>query len=179
MTVDLPDDNVPKEIRDAVQAAIDANPGDIDQEIADAQRRVRKLRNFRTFVDNLVSYAVKKMVWDLRHQMTRGTKAAAKQWDAAQAKKRPNDPPENLDKIFMGVFVRTKIGGHDLGDILGKDIPALVAAEKMLANGHLLNAELLEWCEGQGVTGDVRVSDVITERKMWTKIQQLTRKYGV
>lgn len=160
----------PASIRNAVAGACRKHPDDVPAAIDVAEKAIRKLPDFDTFVALMIHHSIQEMVYDDRHRFN------------GQLHKNAGADPKVIvgnSEAVLGVYgsiYAYHVAGKTLGELLGSELPTVRATEQAIASGHLFNVALLEWVESQGVGDEQRVKDAIPEKKLAAQFRRLQKK---
>lgn len=145
---------------------------DINKAVKYAEKKIRNLDTFEEDQRSLVTSGIRDLVHDARHKYNRIVKTETRQ---NKPKGRPNQVNVlgSKDVIDIGnKWMRYCVGRRTLGDLLGKELPALANSERELSNGHQFNANLLETLIPL-VKDDKKVSECITPKKLESIVNRL------
>lgn len=163
---------VPENVLPLVEAAVKANPTDIEKAAHDAAKKIKKLPEFPEIMAQLFQNAVREIVYDVRHAMNVRTKRQAGYYGQEAKVNRVSD---GVLRSYESVY-SYYIGGTVLGDIKGEALRGIAENERAIAVGHTFNAKLCEWLAEQ-VPEDKAVREVIPEkclRKEFDRIYKQT-----
>lgn len=137
-------------------------PDDIDKAVETTIRRIRKLSDYADYVDGLVYGQIRHMHHDVRHTANVATRKAAGEY-GGPAKVTLSEGAANA-AAAASLLKTYLINGRTLGDITGKELPAIRDAERNRGAGCYFNAAL---CEALGplVADDKRVDECLTDQK--------------
>lgn len=161
---------LPQSVIKAAQAADAAHPTDVNAATDAALAVIQALPEFGQLVGLLVREAVQGEIYAARHRTN--VQIKREQGLYGQPPKVVVGRSADIDRIYESVY-NVRIGGTVLGELTGDAIPALRAGELASAAGHQYNAALLAWLESQGVRGDKRVRDVVSEKRLKKAMQDL------
>lgn len=148
-------------------------PDDADAAVAYAAQQITQHERYNELVSHLFRSAVLAAVHDARH------------WRNRQMKRERGlyGPPAKVTVVDNPVVARAKqsiyayrLGGMQIGDLTGDRLDSIHNQEEAAARGHLFHVKLIEWLRRNGVTGDVRVRDVISESKLESNFDRIHRK---
>lgn len=164
---------LPQSVIKAAQAADAAHPTDVNAATDAALAAIRALPEYGDLVNLLVYNAVQQEIYTARHRTT--TQIKREQGLYGQPAKVVVGRSADVDRIYESVY-NIRIGGTILGELTGDAIPGLRAGELASASGHQLNAAILSWLESQGVRGDKKVRDVVSEKRLKAAYQRLSQE---
>lgn len=155
---------MPEIVLTIVQEETEANLNNISEATGKAEERIRALPEFNgQIVNSLITDQVRELVYRARHDLATETKRQAGYYGGPA---KINRASPSVNGVYHRAYLNYCIGGKTLGDILGKELEAIIVGEKERSNGHLFNSELAAWCKAQGVGDEQRVRDKISEKKI-------------
>lgn len=166
---------IPKPILNIADKMAAKHSGDITLAVATALKAIRKLPEFREYVEILVHQSVQDLVYAARHQDNRQIKYANGDYHAAQ-KVRPADS-EGVIRAAQNALFEYRIGGSRLGLLLGKDLLSIAATERAIGSGHFFNAALVEGLAPM-VPAEKTVEESVSEAKLNRIFRELSGEMG-
>ena len=134
----------PSEVSTIVRNAVEANPDDVAQAIADATDGIRRLDSYDDICRSLVAAAIQGLVYDARHRSTVATKREARQYGQPQ-KAGSAASSTAVKHVYRSFFDTFFIGGMAIGSMTLEVMTQIENDERKIANGHTINADLLGW----------------------------------
>lgn len=164
----------PKPVVDAVEAAVKKYPNSIDEAAEAAEIAIRKLSTFEDVVSQLITSAVRDIVYDVRHVNNVKTKRQTGRYDTVP---RTNvATSESVQEVYRSVYDYA-IAGMTLGSLSGEDLDKVAASETAIAEGHRFNASLCVELRKKVKDGQ-QVREVFKEealRRLFAKVQRLAQ----
>jgi hypothetical protein len=164
-------------VHDIINEVVTQFPNDIPGAIKAAEQRLRALPEFDDLVATLITSAVQDLIYQRRGAVNVRLRCAAGEFDT-KPRTRLQDSPDTLivwDNVY-GYY----IAGRTLGEVRGEDLEAIEEGERNVSKGHEFNAELCRWLRQQGVAGEQRVKDVVSEKKLRTAFRRIRKAvFGV
>lgn len=136
--VDFPDN-----VLELVKAACQKHKCDITKSTTEALRKVQSLPNYHQLIEGLVYNALRQIVYTQREQLNTELRAASKDYGAYAGK--PSGAAESINQLHRNLsdFYDYKVGGKDLGDVIGEELIPLAEKLEATAEGHLFTAQIL------------------------------------
>lgn len=162
--------NIPEAVRSTIAAVSRKHPNDIKKALEQAKTAVRKLPEFKKYIDVLVDESIQGLLYASRHL------------DNTALKNSGRNPETKVNGISPGVlaaFGRAydyHIAGRTLGQLLGEELSGIAESEENVANGHRFNAALCRWLATKVPPGK-RVSESVPAKELKRKFDQLCREY--
>lgn len=105
-------------------------------------KKIQALPNYHQLIDSLVYNAVRQLVYDQREAFNSEIRSR-KEYGAYAGK--PSGAAASINQIHKSIndYYEYKIGGTNLGDLLGEELIPLAESCEETANGHLFNAKIL------------------------------------
>lgn len=138
----------PTDITAATTAVLDMLQNDID---------------YGDYVSTLVFRAVREMCHQARHNIA---KEQRKQNGTHVTNQRVSMFSESVNRAYQEFGYNYPIGGTILGELRGEAIPTLLDGWKQGVQTGQFHIKLGEWLIAQGVRNNVRVRDVVPEKKL-------------
>jgi len=150
----------PPKIVKAARDARDAHPDDIPAAVAEAEAAIRKMPEFASLVEKLITHSIRELVYSARHEWNENFKK-----DNGFYSTNKSRPIEGcVNEAYASVYLY-KVGGSILGKLTGEDALRIATSELTIANGHLFNHRLLSFLGGV-VPAEKRVEEVLSEKKL-------------
>lgn len=161
----------PDRVYDIITSAVKKHPKAEDA-IKAALASVRAMPEFSTIVDELVLTAVSELVWRERSKVNDRLRNQAGTYGQPAKVVVGNSVAVNSD--YESYFLY-KIGGNVLGELTGDELGPLAQLERLQADGHMFNSNLLE-ALSKDVRGGKKVKEVVGERKLRNLFERLKKK---
>lgn len=138
------------------------HPNDIPQAVIATERRIRQLPEFNAIVSELITSAVRDLIYDERHTANVRIKNGSGYYAERPASNGTGSPAVNAAYESVLTYY---IAGRQLGELLGEELAGIAEGERGKAAGHTFNAELLDYL-GPRVAAGRKVRDVFTDRQL-------------
>ena len=129
--------SIPKAALDVVRVAIQNHPDSIDDCLVEADKNIRQLSCYSEFVEELVTNAIRELVYDERHRINWKIRAGTYK---CTPKVLMGDS-EGIAEVHWNEYSFC-IAGRSLGSILGSELEDIALTEESQARGHTANATL-------------------------------------
>lgn len=159
----------PKAVTDIANGCAAKHGADCEAATTCAINKVRKLKEYPELVETLVRHAIQNLVYAARHRANVVMRSGAGKYGAA-AKVKAHES-ESLRRVAASMYSYA-IAGTVLGNLTGKELPAIAAAEQAIAAGHDFNSQLCLRL-AQVVPEDKSVREVVSERKLKSLFKEL------
>lgn len=159
----------PDEVVSIVTRATERHGENIDKAAEESEVKIRALPEFKQIQEQLVTAAVRELVYDHRHRSNVEMKRETGHYDTQRAFQVGSATAAAYQSVYDYY-----ISGMQLGSVLGSQLADISASEFAKANGHAFNAQLCLSLK-RVVPDDKRVRDCVSEpklRAMFTKIQK-------
>lgn len=151
----------PESMLAVIKAATQRHGNDVAAAAAEAEAEVRKLPEYASLAELLVSAAVRDAVYAARHKIN----VAIKRDSWTGPAKVVVGLSTGVEQAMTSCFSYC-IGGRLLGDLTGFDLPKIAQLSQSQADGHLFNVRLVQWLQANGVAEGRRVRDCVTESRL-------------
>ncbi len=165
MTVDISDD----QILEIIQKRANAHPNDIEASVQLAVREIRRLKNFDSLIERILTVAVRRMIHDFRSTENRRIRKANGDY-GGPAKVKPSGGTAEIAQSVFAYF----IAGMTLGQIRGEQLEEIAAGEAARAEGHDFNARLCRRLRNVVKDGQT-VQQAVSETKLKRIFQQVQK----
>lgn len=155
----------PESVLRIAKAAVLKYKEDVQEAVKEANKNVRRLKNFDELVDLLVSKAMQDLVYDVRH--TTNVQTRRDEGKYGPGAKVGVGSSEAVQRASQSVLDSYFIGATVLGSLLGKQLQEIEDSERMIANGHNFNAELCSRLKPL-VPANKTVRECVSKRKIRT-----------
>ena len=162
----------PKAVTDIATGCAAKHGADCEAATNCAVSKIKKLPEYPDLVETLVRHAVQNLVYAARHYSnTVMRKASGGYGGAAKVKAHES---ESLSAVARSCYSYA-IAGTMLGNLTGKELPAIAASEAAIASGHDFNARLCQRLSTI-VPEDKAVRECVSERKLRAMFKSLGGK---
>lgn len=163
---------IPEPVIRTVERIASQHPNDILTAVEESVAEVKRLPDYKKYVNDLVRDAIQDQVYACRHASNVSMK---KQNGEYGGQHKVNGASVAVERIYESHY-NYRIAGKTLGEIIGNEIESLIETEQAIASGHKFNAALLCWVRSQGVSGDKKVKDVVSERKLAANFDRIRKE---
>ena len=129
----------PENVRSIVKKATAKHLADIQKATSEAEKQIRKLKEFDGLANLLVTSAVQEMVYDIRHQMNTEIK---NQEGREGGKTKVKSSSDAVKAVYESSYFNLFIGGSILGMLTGGELVDVASSERAIAAGYTFNADL-------------------------------------
>ena len=151
----------PTKITDIAKDSCTKYP-DVQEAIAKTINRVKRLKDYKSFMNVLVYNALTDLVYDTRHRSNVAIKRQAGEYGTGNKTDYVGTRSvQQATKNYLNYY----IAGRTLGNILGSEIEDLIDIEVSLSDGHDYNTRILEALK-KIVPEDKRVKDVVSNKQL-------------
>ena len=161
------------EMRRIAEEADSRHPDSIDSATTEAEKAIRALPGFKTFVDDLVHSAVRSLINDSRHVTNVSIKRDVGAYGGPS--KVVVGRSTAVQYVNRSVY-DLRIAGTALGLLRGSQLGDILESEQRHANGHTMNAEVLKALVPL-VPDSKQVREAVTESKLRQIIARVRAKY--
>jgi len=160
------------EIQTIVKASAAKHGDKISKAVNDAERRIRKLPDFKSMINGLVRSAIQELVYDARHKMN--TKIRQAMGSYGQPAKTITGASIAVGKASASLY-SYHIAGTLLGSVQGSDLAGIAENEAAKADGHGFNAKLAARL-AKIVPDEKLVRNVVSETRLKTIFMELKKR---
>lgn len=159
VTVDI---EFPISVLNAAEHAANRHKNDITAAVEMAKTAVRRLPNLQSIVDALLDYSMKHLVYDFRHKANVKLK---RELGTYHTTPKVGTTSLAIREAYQSAY-DYYIAGTTIGELKGDQLDDIISSEEERSKGHTVNVRVLSWLKSQGVTGDKKVRNVVSERKL-------------
>lgn len=158
-----------------VAGVVAEHSSDIEAAVAAAMCAIRRASEdaYGALVAQLMEQAVREAVYDARHAANVRMKRDAGYY--VNSAKAPPQGSKGVADAYRSVY-SYHIAGTVLGELLGKDLPAVAQSEMAKADGHRFNSRLAAWLQGH-VKPEQKVREAFPDRrgemKLWREFNRI------
>lgn len=153
----------PKSVLDVARRAVEKYKEDTQLAAKEANKNVRRLKDFEELVDLIVFKAMQDLVYDIRHATNVQTRNDAKKYGPGPTV-RPGTSKVALQPT-QSVLETYYIGSTVLGSLKGSELGKIATDERLRANGHIFNANLCSRLQPL-VPKNKTVRECVSQRKI-------------
>lgn len=146
---------------------------DIAKAVEESEKALRKLPEFESQIEAMVTNAIRDLVYDERHVINVKLKRESGRYNNESTMK-GLDP--SIVKVHQSLY-EYFIAGTTLGDLYGKQLSQIADNENAIAEGHQFNAGLCNWLR-KVVPDEKQVKQVVSEkqlRNIFSKVKEEIR----
>lgn len=137
-----------------------------------AEQRIRALGEFQQLIAAMVTTTVNELVYRERHAVNKALKGSRGEY--GQPAKVVVGASTAVNELYQSYY-NYSIGASRLGMLMGKELLPLAEIERIQADGHVFNAELLEALH-ELVPADRQVMQAVNHRKLKVLFETIKRK---